>query len=121
MLQGLIWMTRTLLEPVKQETIRRNQIEILVEILAASVGGLSKTSLARRSGLSFRRFEKYLALLEGNGLLECFKIDGMVTPIYRITGKGLVVEKMLVEVQKLVTNVFARSDQDTNMKIRISD
>ena len=85
---------------------RRGQIEILLEILGiASKGGTSKTSLAQRSGLSFRRFEKYLELLEAQGLLESCEVDGIVTSIYRTTEKGYAARKTLLEAQKLILGV----------------
>lgn len=88
---------------VRQRAVRRSQIEILIQILdSASGSDISKTLLAQRSGLNFRRFGKYFALLEKHGLIECLKLDGVITLTYKTSEKGLAAQRMLMEFQELI-------------------
>ena len=67
---------------------RRNQIDIIVNILRiASKAGSTKTSLVYKSNLNFILIQKYIDLLQQNGLLEMDKTQNGLM-IYKTTKKG---------------------------------
>lgn len=91
--------------------VRRGQIELLVEILTIASTqdgsrGATKSRLASKSGLNFRRFEKYLRLLLQRGLLEIADQAAggiLASPrVYRTTQRGERVLLILTEAEELI-------------------
>jgi predicted transcriptional regulator len=87
---------------------RRGQIEILVRILtSASLSsapkGVTKTHLAHASGLNFRRFEKYLDLLEQKRLVKHVEDEQETgSEIYGTTPTGERTRLLLLEAENLI-------------------
>jgi predicted transcriptional regulator len=50
--------------------MRRNKIDIIVDVLEVTKNGVNKTAIVYKTNLNFRLAEKYLLLLEKQGLLE---------------------------------------------------
>jgi predicted transcriptional regulator len=50
--------------------MRRSKIDIVVDVLEVTKNGVNKTAIVYKSNLNFRLAEKYLSLLEKQGLLE---------------------------------------------------
>ncbi len=50
--------------------MRRSRIDIVIEILEVAKHGVNKTTIVYKSNLNFTLAEKYLELLEKQGLLE---------------------------------------------------
>lgn len=50
--------------------MRRSRIDIVIEILEVAKHGVNKTTIVYRSNLNFTLADKYLELLEKQGLLE---------------------------------------------------
>ena len=50
--------------------MRRSRIDIIIEILEVAKAGVNKTSIVYRANLNFTLAEKYLELLEMQGLVE---------------------------------------------------
>ncbi len=49
--------------------MRRSRIDIIIEVLEVAKSGVNKTSIVYRTNINFRLAEKYLELLEKQGLL----------------------------------------------------
>jgi len=64
--------------------MRRNRIDIIVEVLDVAKNGVNKTSIVYKTNLNFRIAERYLKLLEIQGFVEN-KFDKYIT-----TNKGRV-------------------------------
>ncbi|MGA8904668.1 MAG: winged helix-turn-helix domain-containing protein [Candidatus Bathyarchaeia archaeon] len=64
----------------------RTRVEILAKILQVAGNRILKTHIMYRANLSHRQLEKYLALLQENGLLE--QVVGEDGTMYRATEKG---------------------------------
>ena len=64
--------------------MRRNRIDIIVEVLDVAKNGVNKTSIVYKTNLNFRIAERYLKLLEIQGFMEN-KSDKYIT-----TNKGRV-------------------------------
>ena len=62
--------------------MRRNRIDIIVEVLDVAKNGVNKTSIVYKTNLNFRIAERYLKLLEIQGFVEN-KFDKYIT-----TNKG---------------------------------
>ena len=62
--------------------MRRNRIDIIVEVLDVAKNGVNKTSIVYKTNLNFRIAERYLKLLEIRGFVEN-KSDKYIT-----TNKG---------------------------------
>jgi predicted transcriptional regulator len=73
--------------------MRRSQMDIIVEILEVARADANKTSIVYRTNLNFKLAEKYLNLLQKNGLMDS-RLDK-----YKITEKG----KSYLEKAKEVT------------------
>jgi predicted transcriptional regulator len=52
------------------QKMRRSRIDIVVNILDVAKNGVNKTAIVYRSNINFTLAEKYLELLENQGLLE---------------------------------------------------
>ena len=52
------------------EIIRRNKLEISVEILNAAIDGAKKTHIVYSANLNFDVVNRYLEMLEKKGLIE---------------------------------------------------
>ncbi len=50
--------------------MRRSRMDIIVDILEVTKNGVNKTAIVYKTNLNFRLAEKYLLLLETQGLLE---------------------------------------------------
>jgi predicted transcriptional regulator len=50
--------------------MRRSRIDIVVEVLEVAKNGVNKTAIVYRTNLNFRLADKYIELLENQGLLE---------------------------------------------------
>ncbi|RZN42971.1 MAG: hypothetical protein EFT35_01345 [Methanophagales archaeon ANME-1-THS] len=61
---------------------RRGKLEIIADILSATLKGAKKTELVYKANINFTRIERYLTYLMEIGLIE--QIHGE----YRITEKG---------------------------------
>lgn len=76
------------LEEKPQQIGNRTRVEILASILKVASNGALKTHIMYKANLSHRQLEKYLAFLEGKGLLaQCIDED-FGNRMYRITEKG---------------------------------
>ena len=64
--------------------MRRNRIDIIVEVLDVAKTGVNKTSIVYKTNLNFKIAERYLKLLEIQGFVEN-KFDKYIT-----TNKGRV-------------------------------
>ncbi len=73
--------------------MRRNQIDIIIEILEVARADANKTNIVYRTNLNFKLAEKYLNLLQKNGLMD------NRSDKYKITEKG----KSYLEKAKAVT------------------
>jgi len=73
--------------------MRRSRFDIIIEILEVAKAGVNKTSIVYRTNLNFTLAEKYLELLEMQGLMEN-KSEKYIT-----TGKG----KIFLEKAKDLT------------------
>lgn len=95
---------------------RRCQIEILVELLTLTstnatwfsspygqMKGMTKSHLAYKTGLNFRRLEKYLNLLLQRKLIELVKsMELGDSNVYRTTASGDRMLLLLLEAEKLI-------------------
>mgnify|MGYP000129569645 FL=1 len=67
----------------------RDSIDIVADILRASLGGAKKTQLMYHCNLSFRQLESYLNLLLDRDLLRCRTVESSRSSIiFEITEKG---------------------------------
>ena len=67
----------------------RDSIDIVADILKASLGGEKNTQLIYNCNLSFRQLESYLGLLLEKNLLRCKNMKrSKSSTIYEITEKG---------------------------------
>jgi len=67
----------------------RDSIDIVANILKASLGGTKKTQLMYHCNLSFRQLESYLDLLLKRNLLKCRTVErSRASLIFEITEKG---------------------------------
>jgi predicted transcriptional regulator len=71
----------------QQPVANRTRVEILASILKVASGRTLKTHIMYRANLSHRQLEKYLTLLEENGMLEQV-LDNEVRK-YCVTQKGV--------------------------------
>jgi len=53
-----------------REKMRRSKIDIVVDVLEVTKNGVNKTAIVYKTNLNFKLAEKYLLLLEKQGLLE---------------------------------------------------
>lgn len=76
---------------------RRNEVQILMDILSISLNGVKATHLMYRANLSYSTFRKYLSLALDRGLISNVRgSDGSV--FYQTTEKGRVLLGKLREV-----------------------
>ena len=73
--------------------MRRSRIDIIIDVLEAATTGVNKTSVVYRSNLNFKLAQKYLELLQKNGLVEN-RVDKYIT-----TDKG----RMFLQKAKEIT------------------
>lgn len=76
------------LEQKTQQIGNRTRVEILASILKVASNGALKTHIMYKANLSHRQLEKYLAFLEGRGLLAQGIDAEMGNRIYQVTEKG---------------------------------
>ncbi len=50
--------------------MRRSRIDIIIDVLDVAVAGVNKTAVVYRTNLNFKVAEKYLGLLQKQGLVE---------------------------------------------------
>ncbi|MDO8726902.1 MAG: winged helix-turn-helix domain-containing protein, partial [Candidatus Methanoperedens sp.] len=77
--------------------MKRGRIDIIIDVLKTAMVGVNKTRIVYKEKLNFKLADKYLALLQKNGLMEK-KMDK-----YIITEKG---ERFLERAQDVVLNIF---------------
>ena len=77
--------------------MKRGRIDIIIDVLKTAMVGVNKTRIVYKANLNFKLADKYLALLQKNGLMEK-KMDK-----YIITEKG---ERFLERAQDVVLNIF---------------
>ena len=73
--------------------MRRSKIDIIIDVLEVAKMGVNKTSVVYRTNLNFKLADKYLELLQNQGLVEN-KLDKYIT-----TDKG----KVFLEKAKEIT------------------
>lgn len=73
--------------------MRRSKIDIIIDVLEVAKMGVNKTSVVYRTNLNFKLADKYLELLQNQGLVEN-KMDKYIT-----TDKG----KIFLEKAKEIT------------------
>ncbi len=73
--------------------MRRSRIDIIIDILEVAKMGVNKTSVVYRTNLNFKLADKYLELLQNQGLVEN-RVDKYIT-----TDKG----KIFLEKAKEIT------------------
>jgi len=66
----------------------RDSIDIVADILRASLGGAKKTQLMYHCNLSFRQLESYLNLLLEKDLLRRRIVESRSSIVFEITEKG---------------------------------
>jgi len=75
--------------------MKRGRIDIIIDVLETAKVGVNKTRIVYEANLNFKLADKYLALLQKNGLMEK-KMDK-----YIITEKG---KRFLERAQDVVLN-----------------
>ncbi len=50
--------------------MRRNRMDIIIEVLEAAILGVNKTAVVYKTNLNFKLAEKYLGLLQKQGFVE---------------------------------------------------
>jgi predicted transcriptional regulator len=73
--------------------MRRSKIDIIIDVLEVAKMGVNKTSVVYRTNLNFKLADKYLELLQNQGLVEN-RLDKYVT-----TDKG----KIFLEKAREIT------------------
>ena len=73
--------------------MRRSRIDIIIDVLEVAKMGVNKTSVVYKSNLNFKLAQKYLELLQKNGLVEN-RVDKYIT-----TDKG----RMFLQKAKEIT------------------
>ncbi len=73
--------------------MRRTRIDIIIDILDVAKGGVNKTSIVYRTNLNFKLADKYLELLQKQGMVENNPNK------YKTTDKG----KIFLEKAKEIT------------------
>ncbi|VVB87919.1 Winged helix-turn-helix [uncultured archaeon] len=73
--------------------MRRSKIDIIIDVLEVAKMGVNKTSVVYRTNLNFKLADKYLELLQNQGLVEN-KLDKYIT-----TDKG----KIFLEKAREIT------------------
>ncbi len=73
--------------------MRRSKIDIIIDVLEVAKMGVNKTSVVYRTNLNFKLADKYLELLQNQGLVEN-KMDKYIT-----TDKG----KIFLEKAREIT------------------
>ncbi len=58
--------------------MRRSKIDIIIDVLEVAKMGVNKTSVVYRTNLNFKLADKYLELLQNQGLVEN-KLDKYIT------------------------------------------
>jgi predicted transcriptional regulator len=66
---------------------RRDQINIIANILGTAKEGILKTQIMYKANLSFTQLNEYLAFLLNHGLIAQSNVDGK--EVYTVTVKGL--------------------------------
>jgi predicted transcriptional regulator len=73
--------------------MRRSKIDIIIDVLEVAKMGVNKTSVVYRTNLNFKLADKYLELLQNQGLVEN-RLDKYIT-----TDKG----KIFLEKAREIT------------------
>lgn len=77
---------------------RREEIQILTDILDVSLNGVKLTRLMYRANLSYSTLQRYLLTALNQGLI-CKTSDGDGSVVYCITDKGRLLLKKLKDVK----------------------
>ena len=85
----------------------RSRTDITAQILEAANGGATKTKIMYKAFLSYAQLKEYLAVLEGNGLLEYN--SGAAT--FRTTSKGNKFLQVYGQMGEYVTPVEEAQEQ----------
>lgn len=94
-------MHSKVIKAIGKVKMRRSRIDIIIEVLEVTQPGVNKTSIVYRTNLNFKLADKYLELLQKNGLLE------NNSDKYRTTEKG----KTFLEKAKELTLQFEAPSQ----------
>lgn len=84
---------------------RRNAFEIIHEILAVSIDGISKTQVVYRTNLNFRLMQEYLGFLTSSGYLQ--RSLAILPVQFKLTIKGRRLLKILVDLEREVAGFRA--------------
>ena len=78
---------------------RRDQLDIIAEILSICLAGERATHVVYKSNINFKRFKAYAQYLIGKGLLEVLEGPNSLK-IYRTTDKGKLFLELLEEMEE---------------------
>jgi predicted transcriptional regulator len=67
---------------------RRDQLNIIANILEISLKGALKTQIMYRANLSFKQLKKYLYFLLAKGLIAQITLDGKTSHVVTAEGMG---------------------------------
>ncbi|VVB86926.1 Winged helix-turn-helix [uncultured archaeon] len=81
--------------------MRRSKMDIIIEVLEVAAMGVNKTSVVYKTNLNFKLAEKYLELLQRQGLVEN-RVDKYIT-----TDKG----KIFLEKAREITSLLEAQNQ----------
>jgi len=80
--------------------VRRNAVNIIQEILAVSIDGISKTKAVCRTNLNFTLMEEYLGFLTRRGYLQRSQL---VLPVkFTLTMKGRELLRILIGLEEAI-------------------
>jgi len=82
---------------------RRSRTEVVADILSEGLDGANKTRLMYRCNLNFARFNRYLGELLDAGLVECVNANPGVIVLYKTTGKGRELLRVLRKASELLS------------------
>ena len=83
--------------------MRRNRIDIIVDILSAASKGASRTRIMYRANLNFTTFERYFEELLGKGLIKHVgSSSDNGCPIYKTTEEAEALLKELDRVDRYI-------------------
>jgi predicted transcriptional regulator len=81
---------------------RREQVQILMEVLALSLNGVRVTRLMYRANLSYSTLRRYLRAMSAEGLI-CKASDSEGCSVYRATQEGRALLNYLRKVKDYLT------------------
>ena len=87
----------------KSDSTRRNQMDIIADILAAADCGMRKTQIMRICNLSYQQLKAYVDLLVSAGLLtSVYKGKRSNAPFLECTNKGRIYLQKYKDLQSLL-------------------